>query len=211
MTAPSVSTRAYPRHVSFCWTGLLFKVTCSVDTLYTFNNECTSGTEGQVNFQKRHILPRSNLLLYPAVWLKLCLIWHTDCTILVFAIIIHLLRSLFVDHQWCILLYIVPFGYQYSLYDAFLWSTDYILKERNKKIFIMISCNLNDFKRPVSHSARRERPARERHKIRIRIMGKCRQPSAAQYKSYTLARFSLLLNVDITILYPNIQTLTVYM
>ena len=43
------------------------------------------------------------------------------------------------------------------------------------------------------------------------IMRKCRQPSAAQYKFYTLARFSLLLNVDITILYPNTQTLTVYM
>ena len=37
--------------------------------------------------------------------------------------------------------------------------------------------------------------------------GKCRQPSAAQYKFYTLAR--LLLNVDITILYPNTQTLRV--
>ena len=43
------------------------------------------------------------------------------------------------------------------------------------------------------------------------IMGKCWQPSAAQYKFYTLARFSLLLNVDIMILYPKTQTLTVYM
>ena len=33
------------------------------------------------------------------------------------------------------------------------------------------------------------------------IKGKCRQPRAAQYKFYTLARFKLLLNVDITILY----------
>ena len=41
------------------------------------------------------------------------------------------------------------------------------------------------------------------------ITGKCRQPNAAQYKFYTLARSSLLLNVNITILYPNTQTLTV--
>ena len=40
--------------------------------------------------------------------------------------------------------------------------------------------------------------ARERHTIRI--ASKCRQPNAAQYKFYT-ARFSLLLNVDITIGY----------
>ena len=63
---------------------------------------------------------------------------------------------------------------------------------------------------PVSHSTRHQRPARERHKIRIASRGKCRQPSATQYKFYT-ARFGLLLNVDITILYPNTQTLTVYM
>ena len=56
---------------------------------------------------------------------------------------------------------------------------------------------------PVSHSARHQRPAWERHKIRIASQEKCRQSSAAQYKFYTLARFSLLLNVDIPILYPN--------
>ena len=49
---------------------------------------------------------------------------------------------------------------------------------------------------PVSHSACHQRPARERHKIRIFIMGKCQQPSAAQYRFYTLPHFSLLLNVD---------------
>ena len=43
------------------------------------------------------------------------------------------------------------------------------------------------------------------------ITGKRRQPNAAQYKFYTLARFNLLINVDITILYPNTQTLTVNM
>ena len=42
------------------------------------------------------------------------------------------------------------------------------------------------------------------------ITGKCRQPSAAQYKFYTLACFSLLLNEDITISYQNTQTSTVY-
>ena len=41
--------------------------------------------------------------------------------------------------------------------------------------------------------------------------GKMSTTSAAQYKFYTLVSFSLLLNVDITISYPNKQTLTVYM
>ena len=38
-----------------------------------------------------------------------------------------------------------------------------------------------------------------------------RRESDPLYKFYTLARFSVLLNVNITIIYPNTQTLTVYM
>ena len=38
------------------------------------------------------------------------------------------------------------------------------------------------------------------------IVGKRQQPNAAQDKFYTLARFSLLINVDIMISYPNTQT-----
>ena len=64
--------------------------------------------------------------------------------------------------------------------------------------------------RPVSHSARHQRPARERHKIRIASRENV-DNQAPRNTNCTLARFSLLLNVDITILYPNTQTLTVYM
>ena len=41
--------------------------------------------------------------------------------------------------------------------------------------------------------------------------GKMSTTKRRAIQNYTLARFSLLLNVDITILYPNTQTLTVYM
>ena len=62
---------------------------------------------------------------------------------------------------------------------------------------------------PVSHSARHHRPARERHKIRI--VSRENVDNQRQYKFYTLARLCLLINVNITILHPNTQTLTVYM
>ena len=44
--------------------------------------------------------------------------------------------------------------------------------------------------RPVSHSARHQRPLGKGTKFALHH-GKCRQPSAAQYKFYTLARFKL--------------------
>ena len=66
------------------------------------------------------------------------------------------------------------------------------------------------YNRPVSHSARHQRPARERHKIRIASRENV-DNQAPRNTNFTLARFTLLLNVDITILYPNTQTLTVYM
>ena len=67
------------------------------------------------------------------------------------------------------------------------------------------------FNSPISHSARYQRPARERHKICIASLENVDNQTPRNTKFYTLARFSLLLNVDITILYPNTHTLTVYM
>ena len=69
--------------------------------------------------------------------------------------------------------------------------------------------SLNEFSRFLFYTppASRSGKAQNSHCI----TGKCRQPNAAQYKFYTLARLCLLINVDITILYPDTQTLTVYM
>ena len=78
-------------------------------------------------------------------------------------------------------------------------------------MFIFFSSKLLGQDSPVSYSARHQRPGRERHKIRIASRENVDNPSAAQYKFYTLARFSLLLNVDIVILYPKTQSLTVFM
>ena len=55
-------------------------------------------------------------------------------------------------------------------------------------------CNSNET-RPVSHLARHQRPARERHKIRI--ASRENVDNQGPRKFYTLARFSLLLNVDL--------------
>ena len=57
---------------------------------------------------------------------------------------------------------------------------------------------------------RHQRPASEMHEIRIALRENVNN-RAPLNTFYTLARFGLLLNVDITILYPNTQTLTVYM
>ena len=74
-----------------------------------------------------------------------------------------------------------------------------------------VTCTSVVVNRLVSHSARHQRPARERHIMRIASRENVDKQRAAQYKFYTITRFSLLLNVDITILYPNTQTPTVNM
>ena len=79
------------------------------------------------------------------------------------------------------------------------------------KNYLSLGCNHTIQIATVSRSACHQRPARERLKNCIASQENCRQPNAGQYKFYTLARFSLLLNVDITILNPNTHTLTVYM
>ena len=79
---------------------------------------------------------------------------------------------------------------------------------------VQLSCRPTTFgssNSPVSHLARHQRPARERYKIRIASQENVDNQAPRNSKFYTLARFKLLLNVDITILYPNTQILTVYM
>ena len=82
--------------------------------------------------------------------------------------------------------------------------------DTRRRLIILLPFYDISYNRPVLHSERHQRPARERHKIRIASLENV-DNQAPRNANYTLARFSLLLNVDITILYPNTQTLTFYM